>query len=55
MLKQEGIINDEECVESKPPKEEENIIIGTIKLENGEDTGEPVYIKSKLKLENGNK
>lgn len=54
ILKKEGIINDEDCVDSKTVKNGTDIIIGTVKLENGEDTGEPVYInKSKVKTENG--
>lgn len=53
MLKKEGIINDEEFIESKSMKYEEGILIGTVKFGN-DDKGEPVYIKSKINMENGN-
>lgn len=53
MLKKEGIINEDECIEAKSIKDEEGIVIGTVKFGN-EDKGEPVYIKRKAYTENCN-
>lgn len=54
MLKKEGIINDEECAETKTTKDE-GVCIGTVKFGSNDKTAEPVYIKSKLNTEYGNK
>lgn len=53
MLKKEGIINDEECTETKMTKDED--VIGTVKFGNANEAGDHFYVKSKSNNENGNK
>lgn len=53
MLKKEGIINEEEYADYKVTEDGEGVIIGTVKLKNSEDSGEPIYVRSKPKADDG--
>lgn len=50
-MRKEGIINEEDYLESQSGHGEDGVIIGTLRHENG---AEPVFIKNKPKTDFGN-